>query len=133
MSGAKAVVLDDVSFRYLDGSELAGQERASSGAGGRVCGVSLDVAYGSCTVICGRSGDGKSTVLRLIGRLVAGKTLVMIAHRLSTVVGADQIVVMDEGRVAAQGRHEELLESCPLYARMWAEHTGSVCDEDEEG
>lgn len=69
MSGAKAVVLDDVSFRYLDGSELAGQERASSGAGGRVCGVSLDVAYGSCTVLCGRSGDGKSTVLRLIDGL----------------------------------------------------------------
>ena len=69
MSGAKAVVLDDVSFRYLDESELAGQERASSGAGGRVCGVSLDVAYGSCTVICGRSGDGKSTVLRLIDGL----------------------------------------------------------------
>lgn len=69
MSGAKAVVLDDVSFRYLDGSELAGQERTSSGAGGRVCGVSLDVAYGSCTVICGRSGDGKSTVLRLIDGL----------------------------------------------------------------
>ena len=69
MSGAKAVVLDDVSFRYLDESELAGQERASSGAGGRVCGVSLDVAYGSCTVLCGRSGDGKSTVLRLIDGL----------------------------------------------------------------
>lgn len=77
--------------------------------------------------------ESEAAVERAIGRLVAGKTLVMIAHRLSTVVGADQIVVMDEGRVAAQGRHEELLESCPLYARMWAEHTGSVCDEDEEG
>ena len=77
--------------------------------------------------------ESEAAVERAIGRLVAGKTLVMIAHRLSTVVGADQIVVMDEGRVAAQGRHEELLESCPLYARMWAEHTGSVCDEGEEG
>lgn len=77
--------------------------------------------------------ESEAAVQRAIEKLVAGKTLVTIAHRLSTVMGADQIVVMDEGRVAAQGRHEELLESCPLYARMWAEHTGSVCDEGEEG
>ena len=69
MSCSEAVALDDVSFRYLDESEIAGQEREPSETGSRICGVSLDVAYGSCAVLCGRSGDGKSTVLRLIDGL----------------------------------------------------------------
>lgn len=69
MSRSKAVSLNRVSFRYLDESEMAGQERESSETDSRICGVSLDVAYGSCTVLCGRSGDGKSTVLRLIDGL----------------------------------------------------------------
>ena len=69
MSRSKAVSLNRVSFRYLDESELAGQGREPSGTGSRVCEVSLDVVYGSCTVLCGRSGDGKSTVLRLIDGL----------------------------------------------------------------
>lgn len=77
--------------------------------------------------------ESEAAVQRAIEKLVAGKTLVTIAHRLSTVVGADQIVVMDEGRVAACGKHEVLLGSCPLYARMWAEHTGSLPDDSEEG
>ena len=77
--------------------------------------------------------ESEAAVQRAIEKLVAGKTLVTIAHRLSMVVGADQIVVMDEGRVAACGKHEVLLGSCPLYARMWAEHTGSLPDDSEEG
>ena len=69
MNGSEAVSLANVSFRYLDESEMAGQEREPPETGSRICGVSLDVAYGSCMVICGRSGDGKSTVLRLIDGL----------------------------------------------------------------
>src|SRR6185369_17179489 len=45
----------------------------------------------------------------------AGRTLLIVAHRLSTVVDADQIVVLDGGRVVAVGRHEELTETSPLY------------------
>jgi ATP-binding cassette subfamily B protein len=44
----------------------------------------------------------------------------VIAHRLSTVVGADEIVVLDGGRVAERGRHRELLARGGLYAQMWA-------------
>jgi ATP-binding cassette subfamily B protein len=49
-----------------------------------------------------------------------GRTVVVIAHRLSTVVDADQIVVVDAGRVLARGTHEELVDSSPLYRELAA-------------
>lgn len=60
-----------------------------------------------------------------IGRLTRGKTLIVIAHRLSTITEADQIAVVDDGRIVAVGKHAELLQRCPLYAQMWAAHTRS--------
>ena len=76
--------------------------------------------------------ENEALVERAISELVAGKTLVTIAHRLSTITGADQIIVMDAGRIVAQGRHGDLLASCPLYARMWADHGNAAPDTSEE-
>lgn len=52
--------------------------------------------------------------------LMAGRTTIVIAHRLSTVLNADRIVVMEEGRAVAAGPHAALLQSSPLYARLAA-------------
>ncbi|GAA2801215.1 yersiniabactin ABC transporter ATP-binding/permease protein YbtQ [Kitasatospora paracochleata] len=65
--------------------------------------------------------ESEVVVQQAIDRLVAGKTVVVIAHRLSTVVGADQILVIDGGRVTQRGTHHELLDEPEgRYARMWA-------------
>jgi ATP-binding cassette subfamily B protein len=63
---------------------------------------------------------------------VAGRTVLFVAHRLHTVVEADQILVVDEGTIVERGRHRELLAAGGLYARLWAaadnsaDHAGAL-------
>ena len=61
-----------------------------------------------------------------ISEVIRGKTVLIIAHRLHTVIGADQIVVLDNGNVEAQGTHAELLETSPVYRRLWAAAEQSI-------
>ena len=68
--------------------------------------------------------ENEALVQRAVGQLVAGRTVLVIAHRLSTITGADQIVVVNGGRIEATGKHEKLLETCPLYREMWQAHMG---------
>jgi ATP-binding cassette, subfamily B, bacterial len=71
-------------------------------------------------------------VFAALRRLRAGRTTIVIAHRLSTVRDADRILVLDGGRIAAEGRHEDLLESSQLYRRMCARlSVGKSLDEPE--
>jgi ATP-binding cassette subfamily B protein len=67
-------------------------------------------------------------VLRVVEDLSrAGKTIIVITHRLSTVRGADKIVVLDKGRVIAEGRHADLLKTDGPYARLWrAQRSSSI-------
>ena len=57
--------------------------------------------------------------------IMRGKTVIVIAHRLSTIADADQIIVIDEGKIAEKGTHTDLLKSGKLYKRMWDAHTSA--------
>ena len=54
-----------------------------------------------------------------IAELVKGKTLVVIAHKLPAIMNADQICVVDHGNLVATGKHQELIQSCPEYQKLW--------------
>ena len=54
-----------------------------------------------------------------LGRIAKGRTVFLVSHRLSMIAGADAILVMDKGRLVAQGRHRELLQTCQLYRQLW--------------
>ena len=69
--------------------------------------------------------ENEDKIQRSIAALTKGKTLLVIAHRLSTIKNADNIVVLKNGEIAAEGRQEELLASCPLYQEMWRAHIGA--------
>ncbi|GAB7016686.1 ABC transporter ATP-binding protein [Methanogenium cariaci] len=66
--------------------------------------------------------ENESRIQEAFSHLMREKTVIIIAHRLSTIADANQIVVIDDGRVAECGHHEELLEKDGLYARMWNAH-----------
>ena len=66
--------------------------------------------------------ENEALIQKAFAALTKERTVIMIAHRLSTVVGSDNIIVMDDGRVAEQGTHEELVAANGLYARMWKDY-----------
>ena len=77
--------------------------------------VLLDEATSSLDAI------NEVAVQQAIAELVRGKTVVVVAHRLNSIREVDNIVVIDEGRVVAQGTHADLLRDCGLYAHLWEE------------
>lgn len=70
--------------------------------------------------------DNEYLIQQGFEKLVEGKTVIMIAHRLSTVCRADRIFVMEKGHIAEEGSHNALLASGGLYARMWEDYQRSV-------
>ena len=66
--------------------------------------------------------ENEALVQSSVAKLVQGKTLLVIAHRLSTIATADQIILINDGRVEATGTQQELLAKSPLYAQMWNAH-----------
>ncbi|HEX6245883.1 MAG TPA: ATP-binding cassette domain-containing protein, partial [Polyangiales bacterium] len=70
--------------------------------------------------------ENEARIQEALSELCAGRTVVVVAHRLSTITSADHIVVLDRGRVQDQGTHQQLLARCPLYQRLWRSHTDAL-------
>ena len=68
--------------------------------------------------------ENESLIQNSVSKLVAGKTLIVIAHRLSTITDADQIILVNQGKIEAEGTHENLLLVSTLYKGMWEAHIG---------
>ena len=66
--------------------------------------------------------ENEALIQKAFAVLTKDRTVIMIAHRLSTVVGADKIIVMDKGHVAEEGTHAQLAAAGGLYAKMWADY-----------
>lgn len=69
--------------------------------------------------------ENEALIQRAISKLIKGKTLIIVAHRLNTIRSADQILVVADGEIVGKGTQNELLNSCPLYQKMWSDYSGS--------
>lgn len=72
----------------------------------------------------------EAAIQQSLYRLMENKTVIAIAHRLSTIAAMDRLIVLDDGKIAEQGTHEELLAQGGIYAQLWAHQTGGFLGED---
>ena len=70
--------------------------------------------------------ETERAIQKNLDKFAAGRTALVVAHRLSTIRNADRIVVLHEGQIAEIGTHQELLENAGIYAELWAVQTGDV-------
>lgn len=70
--------------------------------------------------------DNEAKVQAAFAELTQGKTVIMIAHRLSTVTSADKIYLLKDGRIAESGSHDELLKQKEIYAEMWGQYNAAA-------
>ncbi len=69
--------------------------------------------------------ENEALIQQSIKNLTKNKTLIVVAHRLSTIMNADKIIVLDKGKIESEGTHTELLESSKLYKKLWNIQTGA--------
>jgi ATP-binding cassette subfamily B protein len=128
---AVAAHIHDVIERLPDGYDTPLDAAAGSLSGGERQRLAIARAILSAAPIvvldeatAALDPDSEAAVQDALATLAIGKTVIVIAHRLHTIAGADQILVLDGGRLAERGRHDELLARDGLYARMWAAQIG---------
>ncbi|MGL5440725.1 MAG: ABC transporter ATP-binding protein [Filifactoraceae bacterium] len=68
--------------------------------------------------------ENEVIIKKAISQLVQNKTVIIIAHRLSTITDAEQIFLIENGKLISRGKHKELMEDCERYQKMWEAHIG---------
>ena len=66
----------------------------------------------------------RAKIQEALSRLMKDKTLIVVAHRLNTIVGADQIMVLDHGTINSIGTHKELIQNSSVYQKLWQSYSG---------
>lgn len=132
-AAARAARCDDIVAKFPDGLDtvvgargvyLSGGERQRIALARAILKDAPIVVLDEATAFA--DPENEALIQKALAVLAKGKTVLMVAHRLSTVVDADMICVLDEGRIVEQGAHAELVAAGGLYAKMWDDYRTSV-------
>jgi ABC-type multidrug transport system fused ATPase/permease subunit len=75
--------------------------------------------------------ESEALIQDALNILMRSKTVMVIAHRLSTIMNMDRIIVVDGGKIVAQGSHEELLKQDGLYKKLWSIQAGGFLEDED--
>ena len=133
VAAATAAGADEFIARLPQGYDTALEENAANLSGGQKQRLSIARALLSRPRILildeaasALDPESEAIFMSNLGRIAVGRTVVMISHRLSTLVNADAILVMRQGRLEAMGRHADLLGASPTYQQLWKQQTSHL-------
>lgn len=133
MSALSAARCDDIIEKLPDGIDtvigtkgtyLSGGEQQRIALAGAILKNAPIVVLDEATAFA--DPENEALIQKAFAALTKDRTVIMIAHRLSTVTGADKIIVLDNGAIVEEGTHEELKNKGGLYSKMWADYNKAV-------
>lgn len=131
-AAAKAAEIHDLIMSMLDGYDTVVGERGGRLSGGQRQRVAIARAMirNPAILILDEATSAldsrtEAAINETLNRLARGRTTISVTHRLTSVVNADQIYVLDQGALVEQGTHDDLVQQGGLYARLWREQAGS--------